>query len=314
MALALGFALVLGAVMLSTRSLLAFFSVEGLVIVVGGVIAVAFMSFEKEDVHRALGAVASLFKKAAAESKDTLHGDMTEIIAWASVVKEKGVRWLETSLAKSGIEDPFVKYGLNMVVSGYSAEDVRAMMETAADAAYERDSIPVDVLQSMTSHAPAFGMIGTLVGMVAMLCSLSENVSSVGSSLSVAFLSTLYGVVSARVLYMPAAAKLRQIASKRRFRNQLVTEGMVMLVSNKSPMYVKDRLNSFLRPEWHDYADSFKAVAKVAMPAPTPAVQPARPVVQPVRTVMPAGRPPVRTVMPAARPALATARLKAAAA
>jgi chemotaxis protein MotA len=264
LALAVGFALVLGAVMLSTGSLLAFFSIEGLVIVVGGVVAVAFMSFEAEDVRAALGTIATLFRKAEPASQDTLHRDMTEIIAWAAVVKEKGVRWLETSLAKSGIADPFVKYGLNMVVSGYSPEDVRAMMETAADAAYERDSLPVDVLQSMTSHAPAFGMIGTLVGMVAMLCSLSENVSSVGSSLSVAFLSTLYGVVSARVLYMPAAAKLRQIASRRRFRNQLITEGMVMLVGNKSPMYVKDRLNSFLRPEARDYTDSFKTVAKPA--------------------------------------------------
>ncbi len=312
LALALGFALVLGAVMLSTRSLLAFFSIEGLVIVVGGVIAVAFMSFEAEDVHKALGAVRSLFK-AEDQPKDGLHHDMTEIIAWAAVVKEKGVRWLETTLAKSGIQDPFVKYGLNMVVSGYSPEDVRAMMETAADAAFERESIPGDVLQSMTSHAPAFGMIGTLVGMVAMLSTLSDNVSSVGSSLSVAFLSTLYGVVSARVLYMPAAAKLRQIASSRRFRNQLVTEGMVMLVSNKSPMYVKDRLNSFLRPEWHDYADSFKAVAKPAEVA----VQPAAPVAQPVKPVVH----PARVVMPARaalRPALAAApapmRVKAAAA
>src|SRR5579864_225330 len=276
--MALSFLFILGAVTLSTKSLLPIFSIEGLVIVVGGVIAVAFMSFEAEDVHKALGAVATLFKKAEAQPKDGLHHDMTEIIAWAAVVKEKGVRWLETTLQKSGIEDPFVKYGLNMVVSGYSPEDVRAMMETATDAAFERDSIAGDVLQSMTSHAPAFGMIGTLVGMVAMLSTLSDNVSSVGSSLSVAFLSTLYGVVSARVFYMPGAAKLRQIAGNRRFRNQLVTEGMVMLVANKSPMYVKDRLNSFLRPEWHDYADSFKAVAKPVEIA----VQPAAPVAQPV--------------------------------
>jgi chemotaxis protein MotA len=264
--LAVGFALVLGAVMLSTGSLLAFFSIEGLVIVVGGVIAVAFLSFEAEDVHKALAVIAAMVRHRGEPPKDTLHRDMTEIIAWASVVKEQGVRSLEASLAKSGIADPFVKYGLNMVVSEYPAEDVRAMMETAADVAYERDSIPVDVLQSMTSHAPAFGMIGTLVGMVAMLSTLGDSVASVGSSLSVAFLSTLYGVVSARVLYMPAAAKLRQIASKRRFRNQLITEGMVMLVANKSPMYVKDRLNSFLRPEWHDYTDSFKTRAAPAMP------------------------------------------------
>jgi len=253
---------ILGAVVLSTHSLLAFFSIEGLVIVVGGVIAAAFMSFEADDVRRALAVVAAMFRKPSSTPQDNLQQDMMEIIAWAYVVKEKGVRRLETSLAKSGIDDPFVKYGLNMAVSGYSPEDVRTMMETAADASFERDSVPVDVLQAMTSHAPAFGMIGTLVGMVAMLCNLNDNVASIGSSLSVAFLSTLYGVVSARIVYMPAAAKLRQMVTKRRFRNQLITEGMVMLVSNQPPSYIKDRLNSFLRPERHNYLDTLKVDAK----------------------------------------------------
>ncbi|HTZ76549.1 MAG TPA: MotA/TolQ/ExbB proton channel family protein [Stellaceae bacterium] len=258
-AAALGLLFILGAIVMGTHSLIAFFSVEGLVIVVGGVIAVAFMSFEAEDVRRALGAIAAAFRKPDGAAQEDLRKDMMEIIAWAYLVKEKGMRRLEASLSKRGVADPFVKYGLNMVISEYSPEEVRAMMETAADACHDRDSVPVEVLQTMTSHAPAFGMIGTLVGMVTMLCSLNENVSSIGASLSVAFLSTLYGVVSARLVYMPAAAKLRQVIARRRFRNQLVTEGMVMLVSEKSPSYVKDRLNSFLRPEHHDYLDQFGA-------------------------------------------------------
>jgi chemotaxis protein MotA len=261
---AAGFAFVLGAIVLSTHSLLAFFSIEGLVVVVGGVIAVAFMSFAAEDVRCALAVIAAMFKEAkepADERGDSLHHDMIEIIGWAYMVKEHGMRRLEASLARRGISDPFVKYGLNMVVSEYSPQDVRAMMETAADAGYERESIPVDVLQTMASHAPAFGMIGTLVGMVAMLCNLHDDVSSIGSSLSVSFLSTLYGVLSARMIYMPAAAKLRHVVEQRRFRNQLITEGMVMLVDEKSPNFIKDRLNSFLRPESHDYIDQFGTAA-----------------------------------------------------
>jgi chemotaxis protein MotA len=259
---------ILGAVVLGTHSLLAFFSIEGLVIVVGGVVAAAFMSFEGDDVRKALSVIAAMFKKQSGAPQDNLQQDMMEIIAWAYVVKENGVRHLETSLAKSGIDDPFVKYGLNMAVSGYAPEDVRAMMETAADASFERDSVPVDVLQTMTSHAPAFGMIGTLIGMVAMLCNLNDNVANIGPSLSVAFLSTLYGVVSARVLYMPAAAKLRQTVANRRFRNQLIAEGIVMLIDNRPPMYIKDRLNSFLRPDRHNYLDTLRAVAKPVMRPP----------------------------------------------
>jgi chemotaxis protein MotA len=188
--------------------------------------------------------------------QDNLHNDVTAIIYCARLLMEKkGVRNLESVVSRSGIRDPFLKYGLNMALSDYTPEEIRTMLETAADASYERETIPVDILQAMTSHGPAFGMIGTLVGMVAMLCNLTDNVAEIGPSLAVAFLSTLYGVLSARLIYIPAATRLRQEVESRRFRNYLVTEGMVMLVGKKSPMYVQDRLNGFLRPETHDYFD-----------------------------------------------------------
>jgi chemotaxis protein MotA len=244
--------LVLCSIILSSHSLLPFFSLEGLMIVVGGVIAVAFMSFQADDVRKALNAILQMFREPEM-THENLHRDMIEIIDWARVVREKGMRDLESQIGKNGEGDPFVKYGLNMVVSQYTPKEVRSMMTTAANACYERDSVPVGVLQAMTSHAPAFGMVGTLVGMVTMLCSLSDNVSSIGPSLAVSFLSTLYGVLSARMLYMPAASKLRQEVDNRRFRNHLITEGLVMLVSDKTPMYIQDHLNSFLRPDVHDY-------------------------------------------------------------
>ena len=244
--------LVLVSIALSAHGFLAFFSLEGLMIVGGGVIAVAFMSFESADVHKALQAIRSMFEPPQM-THETLHRDMKDILLWARVVKEKGMRNLESSVGKRGIDDPFIRYGLNMVVSEYQPDEIRAMMETAADACYERDSIPVDVLQAMTSHAPAFGMVGTLVGMVTMLSTLNTDAAGIGTSLAVSFLSTLYGVLSARMIYMPAAAKLKQEVDAMRFRNHLITEGMVMLVSNKTPMYIQDRLNSFLRPEVHDY-------------------------------------------------------------
>jgi len=251
-----GLLLVLGTILISAHGFLAFFSLEGLIIVVGVVIAVAFMSFHASDVHKALGAISSMFKESPAAQED-LRGDMMNIMKWARLVRQRGMRELEASIAKSGIEDTFVGYGLNMAISEYTPEEVRSMMETAADACYERDIIPVDILEAMASHAPAFGMVGTLVGMVAMLCHLDSGMSNIGSNLAVAFLATLYGVVSARMVYIPAAARLREKVEKSRFRNQLITEGMVMLVSNKSPMFIQDRLNSFLRPENHDYFNTF---------------------------------------------------------
>ncbi len=247
----LGAFLIVSAVALSTNHFIAFFSLEGLMIVIGGVMAVAFMSFHANDVHEALRAIRNMFREASA-THDNLHHDMADILAWARIVREKGMRGLESNIGRHGVDDPFVNYGLNMVISDYTPEEIRSMMETAADAYYERDSVPAQVLQAMASHAPAFGMVGTLVGMVTMLYNLGDNVTGIGASLAVSFLSTLYGVVTARMIYMPAAAKLTQKLDSQRFRNQLITEGMVMLVSNKSSIYIQDRLNSFLRPEIHD--------------------------------------------------------------
>jgi len=249
--------MVLSPLVMGGHVYLMFFSFAGLIIVVGGVITVAFMSFDADDVHKALESIRALFKETQ-PPPENLKSDVTAMIYCARLVMEKGMRNLESIIDKVGIQDSFVKYGLTMVVSEYAPDDVRQMMETAANATYERDNRPVEVLQAMTSHAPAFGMVGTLVGMVAMLCSMNDDIAGIGPSLAVAFLSTLYGVLSARMVYIPAASRLRQIVAQRRFRNDLIIEGMVMLVSKKTPMFVQDRLNSFLRPEAYDYFNVVK--------------------------------------------------------
>lgn len=252
---AFGTIMILVAILFGTRNYAAFVSLEGLLIVVGGSLAVAFMSFQANYVVIALKSIGAMFKKATA-SHETLHHDIVEIVAWAKIVKSKGLRGLEDETFNNTNNDNFVRYGLDMVVSNYSPDEVRTMMETAADATYERDTIPARVLQAMASHAPAFGMVGTLVGMVIMLGSFSGDMSGVGKGLSVALLATLYGVVTARMVYIPAASKIIQKQEGLRFRNQLITEGMVLLVANKSPRYIQDWLNSFLRPESHYDIDS----------------------------------------------------------
>jgi len=242
------FSLIIGAIVIGSDNYWAFLSIEGLMIVVGGALAVAFMSFEAVYVIEALKSIGQMFRPPQA-SHETLHNDLIEIIAWARLVRERGLRGLEDEVGAQSITDPFVRTGLNMVVSSYAPEEVRSMLETAAEARFERDTIPANVLTAMASHAPAFGMVGTLVGMVIMLGNFSEDMSGVGRGLAISLLATLYGVVTARMLYMPAAAKLMQKQEGLRFRNYLIAEGMSMLVENKSPRHIQDRLNSYLRPE-----------------------------------------------------------------
>ena len=249
-----GLIIVFSAVTMSTHGLEAFFSLGGLLIVVGGVVSSAFMSYESADVRHALAAIPNIFKRSGVSHRD-LRLDVAVIVGWAKLTHEQGTRALEHKIRRTAVHDPFVRYGLNMVVGDHTPDDVRTMMKTAADAAYERDSVPVDVLHTMASHAPAFGMVGTLVGMVGMLYGLSDDIGSIGSTLAIAFLSTLYGVVSARMVYMPAASRLQQDIDRADLRHQMITEGMVLLSARKSPMYLQDRLNGFLPVESRNFYD-----------------------------------------------------------
>ena len=262
---AFGVLLVLSAIALGTSHWLAFFSIEGLMIVVGGSLAVAFMSFQANDVTLALRSIGYMFQKAD-YTHENLPEEMAKVISWARVVKEKGLRGLEDATANEATSDPFVRYGLDMVVSAYEADEVRAMMETAASAYYERDTIPAQVLTAMASNAPAFGMVGTLVGMVIMLGNFGTDMSGVGAGLAVSLLATLYGVLTARMLYLPAASKLMQKQDNQRFRNYLIAEGMAMLVANRSPRYIQDRLNSYLRPEMQYTLDDFRPAPPLKPP------------------------------------------------
>ena len=254
-----GLIILVSPIVFSANFYLVLFSLTGLVIVVGGVIATAFMSFPAGDVRQALQAIPAMLRRPDA-APASLRSDMIDIIRWARQIRPNGANAMRGSLDPDSVRYPFINYGLNMVLSEYRPEDVRAMMETAAEAAYDRDCVPVDVLRAMTSHAPAFGMVGTLIGMIVMLCELNDNISSTGAALAVAFLSTLYGVVSARMIYMPAAARLQQQVDERQRRHTLITEGMVMLAGGETPSHIQDRLNGFLRPEQHDYFDVIASV------------------------------------------------------
>lgn len=272
---ALSFALIIGAIMLGTENFIAFLSLEGAMIVIGGTLAVAFMSYQANDVIDALRGLGLMFKKAKA-THENLHRDLIDIISWARIMKEKGLRGLEDEVDEN-LDDPFVRYGLEMTVSNYTPEEVRSMMETAADAYYERGTVPATVLMAMASHAPAFGMVGTLIGMVIMLGNFTGDMSGIGEGLSVSLLATLYGVLSARLLYMPAAAKIMQKQDNLRFRSHLITEGMVMLVANKSPRYIQDRLNSFLKPGLHGMLDAARASPPEPKPEPAATKPPPAP-------------------------------------
>lgn len=244
-----GFMMVLGAIVHGTNNYLSFISIEGFLIVIGGTIANAYMSYQAPYVGQAFRAIWHMLHKPVA-TREGLNAEIMRLIKWAYIVHSKGLAGLENE-AGDQIKEPLLRYGMDLVVTGYQPEVVRSMMNTAVEAEFERTITPVTVLRNMASTAPAFGMVGTLVGMVIMLQNIQGDMTQIGTGLAVALLATLYGIIVARLVCLPASDKLMQKEEIMRFRNYMMTEGLVLLSEKQSPRYMQDRLNSFLDPGIH---------------------------------------------------------------
>lgn len=246
----IGFGLFLGAIVMNTSNYDSFVSLSSMMIVMGGTLSTAFISYQARYVMLAIKGILQMFQKPRA-SREHLTREVMHLIKWGYVVQTKGLVALDKEIQSAKIDQPLLRYGADLVATGYKPEQVREMMEIAVESTYERDSVPVDVLKSMASTAPAFGMIGTLVGLIIMLQGLGEDLSQLGLGLAVALLTTLYGVVLARLVFLPAAVKMEQKEDMARFRNILVAEGLSLLSEKQSPRVMQDKLNSYLDPAIH---------------------------------------------------------------
>ena len=245
-----GFGLFFVSIFMSSDDWLSFLSLSSSLMVIGGTTAAAYMSFQARYVNIAFKAIWWMIKKPKS-TREGLNTEILRLVQWAYLVQKKGLPALENEIKKVNANDPIIRFSLELVATGHKPEQLREMMETAVESEFERKTVPVDVLKQMGSAAPAFGMIGTLVGLVVMLQGLDSDLSKLGEGLSLALLTTLYGVVVARMIFVPAGLKLLQHEEIERFRNYLITEGLVLLSEKANPRYMQDRLNSFLDPAIH---------------------------------------------------------------
>jgi chemotaxis protein MotA len=249
-----GLFLIISAIVMATDHPMIYVDFSALLIVFGGSIAAAFMGYHSRDVMNSFHAIGWMLKKPKS-TREGLNTEILRLIKWSYLVQQRGVVALENEIKTLQSNDPVVKYCMELAISNHPTVDLHTMMVNAVESVYEHKTAAVAVLKNMGASAPAFGMIGTLVGMIAMLSQMgggAENmVEVIGKGMSLALIATLYGVLSARMIFLPAASKLLQKEETERFRNLMVVEGLCMLAEKKPPRFMQDRLNSFLEPENH---------------------------------------------------------------
>ncbi|MBI1986369.1 MAG: flagellar motor protein MotA [Rhodospirillales bacterium] len=222
--------LFLGSIAISTKNYWIFADLASFVMVVGGTLGATFIAYEPRYVFLSLKLILRIVMSPRI-GRNVLKNEVGRVIRWAYTVQKNGIPALEQEAKKSTAGDRFLKFGVDMVISGYSGAEVREIMNNTIDTTFGRNTVQVDILKNMASAA---------------------------KGLAVALLTTLYGVLFARIILLPAATKILQREQIIRFRNYLVAEGLALLADRKSPRYIQDKMNSFLDPSLHFNIDKMK--------------------------------------------------------
>lgn len=206
-------------------------------ITVLGSIFIAMMKFN-------LGQFLMAFKvagKAFMYKGDKLEDLITKAVELADAARKGGFLALEAA----EIPNPFMKKGIDMLVDGHDADVVRAVMEKDIDLTAERHVIAIKVFRTLGDLGPAMGMIGTLVGLVAMLANMSDP-KSIGPAMAVALLTTLYGAIEANMLAIPIADKLELRSGEEKLCRTLILDAIMGIQDGQNPRVIQSMLQNYL--------------------------------------------------------------------
>ena len=241
----LGLGSILGGIILMTPDLGMFGSVSSFAIVFGGMIASVSVAFPLQEVLKLGSAMGAVFKG----SKEKL-GDEVDGAVEVSETARKGVAELESQV--SNIDNPFFRDGVQMVIDGMAIEELTDILTTRIDYRESRERTQADLFKNMGVMSPAWGMIGTLIGLVVMLSGFGEGgTDTLGAGMSAALITTFYGAVFANLFFLPMSAKILTRVAFHSTQQSLYLEAVRLIHQKKHPIIVREKLNSFIPPkEW----------------------------------------------------------------
>ena len=241
----LGFAL-MGASIAIGGGLGGFINIPSFMIVIGGTLAAILVMFPLKTVLGSFKVVKHAFK----QNNTSPLAIIDEIVALATKARKESIIALE----RVPIENEFLQKGIKLVVDGTDPELLRSILKT--DLAYmrERHKVGQRIFKGMGSFAPAFGMIGTLIGLVKMLRTLNDP-EKIGPAMAVALITTLYGAVLANLIFIPIANKLEGRTNEQALIMELIIEGVLSILAGENPRVIREKLEAFLSPSMRKEAE-----------------------------------------------------------
>lgn len=224
------------------------FDLASLIITLGGSISGTIGSNKMPDFINGMKSAALAFKEEVRDPAEVIKN----IIELSNTARKEGLLALEE--AANNIEDDFLKKGIMLVVDGTDPELVRGIMETDLSCIETRHKKSIAVWEKWAELGPAWGMIGTLIGLIIMLNNMDDP-SSIGPSMSVALVTTLYGSIIANWLCNPIASKLKVNNDIEMMMKEITVEGILSIQAGENPRVIEEKLKSFLAPSARNNAE-----------------------------------------------------------
>ena len=237
--LLLAIGLIIGSILLGSAPFTAFIDIPSMMVVVGGATAAALISFPLASMLKSPKiAIKVLFNKP--ESRIDL---IKMIVSLAETARRDGLLALESKIPD--IKHPLVRNGIQMAVDGTTPEIVEEVLRTEVEAMVSRHREGKGIMDQLGRFAPAYGMIGTLMGLIMMLQDMSDP-SGIGAGMAIALITTLYGAIVANVFFSPFAEKLGLMSRQELISMEIAIRGVMAIQSGESPRAIDQKLQTFL--------------------------------------------------------------------
>ena len=233
-----GFGCVLVTV-ISGGSVTVFVHIPSMAIVIGGMISSTLIHFSLGQVLGIGGVLKKTLFTKLPQDQDLIQ----KMVNYSAINRRDGALALEAEIPSAG--DPFLIQGLQMVIDGQSEGNISDHLQLEIDSLQQRHATGKKILEFMGASAPAFGMIGTLIGLVQMMGTLTSP-DQIGAGMAVALITTFYGALLANLLFLPLAGKLGIHSKSESILREMTVQGLLGIVRGESPTAVREKMQAFV--------------------------------------------------------------------
>lgn len=228
------------------RTILNFVHIPSMIITFGGSFCAVMMTVDSfKDFFIGLFSI----KKAFSKQQTNIDEIGENIFALSTFARKEGLLSLEEQL--SNCDNEFLKKGIRLMIDGTNPELIKDIMETELMNHIEINNKQIQFWENLGAYGPAWGMIGTLLGLINMMKSMGSDPSSIGSGMSLALITTLYGSLLANWICIPIAAKLKKSNMEEELQMTLIIEGVLSIQAGENPMLIKEKIRAF-RSDWEE--------------------------------------------------------------